>query len=247
MDSESAACITGILTGETLELSNGQLVRQFENLGHNCEFGYVQRQCGEEPISLFRFTQSRIGSLVSALNNDLRDVGGEANTELFVPHWEPPAQQEYRVRIKKYDFIYHTRTLVGQTNISFEQLRTFELTRIEFTKRKLLEELSFGSKIFIRQGRDSATEEKILPLYNVLRKKGPNTLLWVVEKDSGRPYGTVEVMKPGLFKGYIERFAAADKAYWNLRETWLEMCRSAYALRQQNACPGTIIYGGKGV
>ena len=52
----------------------------------------------------------------------------------------------------------------------------------------------------------------MLELYGALRAIGPATLLWVVLADSDHASGTVEVVKEGLLKGYMDHFAPLECA-----------------------------------
>ena len=45
-----------------------------------------------------------------------------------------------------------------------------------------------------------------------------------------RPAGTVEVVMPGLLKGYIDRFAPDDNAHDLSFEGWLRVCANACVL-----------------
>ena len=63
-----------------------------------------------------------------------------------------------------------------------------------------------------------------------LARYGDNTLLWVVPAETDRPAGTVEVIMPGLLRGYIDRFAPDDNAHDFSFEGWLHVCANAWAL-----------------
>jgi hypothetical protein len=73
-----------------------------------------------------------------------------------------------------------------------------------------------------------------------LNRFGPATLLWVVPAEAGRPSGSVEVLMPGLLKGYIDRFAPEDNAHDLSFDGWLQLCANAHALHrlQQSAAAG---------
>jgi hypothetical protein len=52
----------------------------------------------------------------------------------------------------------------------------------------------------------------------------------MVPADAAHPSGTVEVVFPGLLRGYIERFAPYENAHDLLLNDWLEVCANAYRL-----------------
>ena len=47
------------------------LLRGFESLGTDPEFGVVQRKLGLQALNLFRFCEGTLGGLVQALTDDL--------------------------------------------------------------------------------------------------------------------------------------------------------------------------------
>jgi hypothetical protein len=67
-------------------------------------------------------------------------------------------------------------------------------------------------------------------LYMALNRHHDATLLWVVPAERDRPPGTVEVLMPGLLRGYIDRFAPGDNAHDLSFDGWLRVCTNAVAL-----------------
>jgi hypothetical protein len=67
-------------------------------------------------------------------------------------------------------------------------------------------------------------------LLTVLRRYGPNTLLWVELADADHPAGTVEQAGAGLLKGYIDRFAPGEDAQDLSLDCWIAICREAWRL-----------------
>lgn len=212
------------------------IVSCFESLGDNCEFGLVQRAAGIEPLGFFRLAFARLEALLRALDSDFADVGAPEQVEIYT---EPNA--ELMVRIRGYGFQYHTQQNAG--DIATEDLHAQQLRVIPFLTRKLLTDLRAAEKIFVRKGDDSTRLDQIEPLFEALRRHGPVTLLWVVVEDEAHPRGTVEVLRPGLLKGYINRFAPYHDAY-GMSDIWIDICRAAYALWRGDSPPGMVIrYG----
>jgi len=109
-------------------------------------------------------------------------------------------------------------------------MREQESARLRFLRRKFLEELEANEKVFVYKFDAPVAEEEILPLHMALNRHGTATLLWVVPAEPDWPAGTVEVVMPGLLKGYIDRFAPADNAHDLSFEGWLRVCANAYVL-----------------
>ena len=63
-----------------------------------------------------------------------------------------------------------------------------------------------------------------------LNRYSEATLLLVVPFERDRPPGTVEVVMPGLLKGYIDRFAPGEDAHDLSFDGWLRVCANAYVL-----------------
>jgi hypothetical protein len=83
------------------------------------------------------------------------------------------------------------------------------------------------------------SEEEILPLHMALNRHSEATLLWVVPAERDRPAGTVEVLMPGLLKGYIDRFAPENNAHDLSFDGWLRVCTNAIVLARL-AHPGSL-------
>lgn len=98
------------LTPETTvldsEITASKLMMNFENLGDNCEFGFVQRFHDCEPLGLLRFSAMPYYLLMPALENRFEDVGNPENT-ILEPH---PETGEFFLSDKRYDMSAHTFT-----------------------------------------------------------------------------------------------------------------------------------------
>jgi hypothetical protein len=216
------------------DLALDTLMLSFESLGDNCEFGLVQRQAGAEPLGLLRFAgifvpiEVRLQKLVRALERRFEGLAAPASLTVY----PDGKDREFLVRESVYDLMYHTGISEGQ--IVPDTLRQREIQRLEFLRRKLLDDLRCGSKIWVWRSEATSTIEHVWPLLLALRAFGPNTLLWVVEGDAEHPSGMAEWLAPDLIKGYVERFAPYDDAT-NIRSaSWFRMCRNAYVMRHIN-------------
>lgn len=208
------------------------LVSQFESLGDNCEFGVVQRYAGIEPLGLFRWNWTPLPALLAVLDADLANIE-PARIEIQVDSFD-----EYIVGIEPWEFRYHTHYRQGSVDVG--RLREQQTKVIGLLKRKLLEDLRSASKIFVRKGSDTGALDQAVELHRQLRRFGPNTLLWVVPEDDNQGAGTVEVLRPGLLKAYIDRLAPIRDAY-DTSPIWFDICRNAAALHQAGCLPGTAV------
>lgn len=204
-----------------LSWTDGELIRNFEGLGDNCEFGVVQRFCNAEPLGLFRFNASRIDSIYAAIATNLEDYFTEDDLDLFAK----TEIDEYFARSHRYsDFHYHTH--LAPSRLDLPAARARELQKIDFLKRKFREDLASDGKIWVRKGDEEF--DRVCELHALLRKAGSSTLLWVVTADDAHPPGSIVELKPGLIRGHVTKFK--DFGYDEPLdfENWMKVCRSAW-------------------
>jgi hypothetical protein len=206
------------------DLPRDELALRFESLGDNCELGLIQRRCGVEPLSLLRFSNIELPSLIRGINSGFAGLGDLATLQLL----DNPDDREYAVRDVGYGITYHT--FLYKEDVTADGLLQQQATRLKFLVRKLLEDMREAEKIFVVKRNEKLTEATILPLYAALNLYGDNTLLWVTTADGQHPAGTVERRMPGLLKGYVDRFAPYDNAHDLSFESWVSVCRRAHRI-----------------
>ncbi len=206
-------------------LSLAQIAMRFESLGENCEFGLFQRRCDAEPLGLLRFSSTFMRNLVRGIDNGFARLG---EIEDIDPRLEAGSPREYMIHEKRFGLVYHTFVYEGQRSLWL--MREQESARLKFLRRKLLEDLEAGDKIFVYKFGGKVSEAEILPLFMAMSRHGKATLLWVAPAERDRPAGTVEVVMPGLLKGYIDRFAPAANAHDLSFDGWLRVCANACVL-----------------
>jgi hypothetical protein len=214
-------------------LTISQIALKFESLGENCEFGLFQRRCDAEPLGLLRFSSTFMRNLIRGIDNGFEGLG---ETDDIDPRLEGGPRKEYMIHEKKFGLVYHTFVYEGQRSVWL--MREQESARLKFLRRKFMEELEATDKIFIYKFAAGVSEEEILPLYMALNRYSDAMLLWVVAAERDRPAGTVEVVMPGLLKGYIDRFASDDNAHDFSFDGWLRVCANACVLARLQR-PGT--------
>lgn len=216
-----------------------ELALRFESLGENCEFGLFQRRCDAEPLGLLRFSSTFMRNLIRGIDSGFEGLG---EIEDIDPRLEGASPKEYMVHERKYGLVYHTFVYEGQRSVWL--MREQESARLKFLRRKFMEELEAADKIFVYKFGSMVSEAEILPLHMALNRYGEATLLWVVPAERNRPAGTVEVVMPGLLKGYIDRFAPADNAHDLSFDGWLRLCANAWLLiGLQRPTSGTVAIG----
>jgi len=209
-------------------LSLPELAAGFESIGDNCEFGLVQRKCDTEPLGLLRFTGSLSNDIVRGIDREFEGIG---EPEDITPTLEgEEGKREFMIHERKYGLIYHTFVYEGERTVDL--MRQQEATRLKFLRRKFIEELDAGEKIFVFKRNTPIAESEILPLFLALNRRQANTLLWVVPEGPGHPSGTVEILMNGLLKAYIDRFAPGDNAHDFSFDAWIRICVNAFLLNR---------------
>jgi len=202
------------------DLPPAEMVARFESLGDNCEFGLVQRKLGAEPLGLLRFSYIELAPLIRGLRSGFSGMGDDGTTEVELD------DREYVVRESAYGTTYHTFQYEDQ--IGYESVRNQQTTRLRFLRRKLVEDVTNGEKIYVIKRDPPLRPEEVLPVYAALNEPGMNWLLWVVPADAKHPPGSVEILLPGLARGYIERFAPYENAHDIAHEPWVRMCATVW-------------------
>ncbi len=217
------------LESRRLKLSEKELLKQFESLGSNCEFGVLQQSFDLEQVRLLRFAYTPYHSLLAALKEKFRGMGAAETLSI------EPAREgaEYMIQDTRFGIRYHSQ--IRSDQISPDQLLTREVGRIGFLRRQLLDLLESGGSIFVYVtdlflGDPPLGSEHAIGLANELNAYGNNTLLWVVLAASPAEAGEIEVLRPGLIIGYVEKLCDPRSPPMLVSaKSWLSVCSRACA------------------
>jgi hypothetical protein len=189
------------------------LLRGFESLGTDHEFGVVQRKLGLEVLNLFRFCEGSFAGLIRALIDDLNAATDPRQVTVEMNGAEHPvlALPSYDLRWPAFD---------AENDAGQEAWRCANAVTLGYLRRKFYEGLRTGRKTYVlKQRRPIALAEAAVVLVE-LNRSGTATLLCVSEAPHDRQPGQVELLLPGLMRGYVRRFASdtdvgsADPADW---------------------------------
>lgn len=194
----------------------------FESLGDNCELGSFQRHCGAEPLGLLRFSSAWPNAIIKGLDTDFSGLGESAAIEASVQ------KTEWMVTERNYDLFYHTFVFEGEADES--QIIARETRRLSFLKRKFLEDLKTGDKIFVCKAYQKRDISEVMPLYLAFRRKTSAVFLWLTYSDDIHPPGMVEERHAGFLCGYMSKFAAPENVPDVPFEGWFRTLANAIVL-----------------
>jgi hypothetical protein len=179
-----------------------------------------------EPLGLLRFANLELHQLLRGLENRFDGLGDPAGMDVLLSNG---TRREWVIRDRDLSLVFHT--FLHEEDIDQSELMEKQAARLKLLRRKLLEELEFGDKIFVCKRNTPISEQEILPLHAALNRFGRNTLLWVTPGDEQHPPGGVDRILPGLLRGYIDRFAPGENAHDFSLGPWLSICINAAELR----------------
>lgn len=194
-----------------------KLLLQFESLGDTCEFGMVQRKYGADPLGLLKWATTSPEQLVAALDARLAGVGEEQYTVVEA------LRGEYISRDKRYFMQSHTFT--PSTAEALEPFTKRHLRRLQFLRRKLIEDLQAASKIFVYIFDLGISEQNARLILNAARRYNDKvSMLFVNVTQDKRLLGRIQIVDRGLYMGLIDRYSTVDINY----DAWVVLCRKAY-------------------
>jgi hypothetical protein len=203
-----------------------RLVTHFESIGDNCEFGLFQRRCGAEPLGLLRFSTALLQPVTRGIDCGFAGLGAPDQVD---PQLDGNGRGEWIVYENQYGLRYHT--FIWEDQATRGQIHAQEITKLAFLRRKLMEDVAEGRKIFVhKRAAAPLCMEEVMPLFLALNRHAPNKLLWVQLADSENPAGTVEELLPGLMRGFIDRFAPGEMVPQLSVSGWAQVCANAWML-----------------
>jgi hypothetical protein len=121
-------------------------------------------------------------------------------------------------------------TFIPQTAATQAEVVESQSKSIRFLARKFMEDVVGGDKIFVVKCRAPLEEQDVMSLFLALRRIGPSRMLWM-SVAAGRA-GEVDVLQPGLFRGYLSRFMDPHNVPGTMQiAEWLLVMRNVVSMR----------------
>nr|WP_294503206.1 hypothetical protein [uncultured Rhodopila sp.] len=227
-----------------------EFLKRFESVGDNCFFGGAQRSAGADVLGLLRFANAPIRSLLDALSNDLEALRDPANLTMRLWAYEP---EEYFIHLDRYGIRWHTGAFKNaEEQPDLESVFRLHATRLTYLRRKFDETLRSGRKIFIlvradlrewpspfpenddfaffREPREPLRLAEVLSVFLELNRHARNTILYITETAEGRLPGTVELIAPGIMRGYVSNLKVSPELSDIEYAAWLRVAANAWLL-----------------
>ena len=212
------------IPAERSELDDRTVLRNFESLGDNCEFGFLMQRGNVFGSGLLRFNVMPVDQLLRGLASRFAGFPDRSLMRLE-RHDDRTGGHEYIVYEDGYTFAGHTTITASLDEEGQTRLLDREHTRLAFLKRMLLDELDRGETIFVFKRNVVPSEAEVMALWLGIRALGHCSLLWVAPEAPGLPAGTVTLLAEGLYKGYVDRFAPYTDAEDVSASCWMTICR----------------------
>jgi hypothetical protein len=232
-----------------LGVDMADILKNYESLGDNCAFGLAQRKGGCEVLGLLRFANTPLSSLMTALDDEFRAATVKSELTLRLPDGE---NGEYCLYADRYGIRWHTNVNGGTSDE--ETIFAQQTMRLAYLRRKFYEALRAGRKIVTISRAEprkhpvplpfaneaDVWEEKperlrfaeVVSLFLKLNEYGTNTLLYLTRCERGRQSGTVELLAPGVMRGYVDDFVILPDLTNEDHAAWLRVAVNAWLLDQ---------------
>jgi hypothetical protein len=211
----------------------------FESLGDGCEFGNVQRYCGMEPETLFDSAALGHAGLLPLFKDPAAMLAGLQQFRVF-PH---RTLKEWWVGHPPLGFYAHSGRTFAETDAA--EVQRLQRERLAIMVPRFLQELAQGERIFVRFEPKCGVED-MRAVFHALHRHNGHCLLWIDTAEHPGQAGQIQLLEPGLARGFVRgpaRNAAPEPA---ALATWLTLLaqalrelrpEAAEALRQEDPLP----------
>lgn len=198
----------------------------FESLGESCDFGSFETAVGSEPPSLFRYNSVDLGALIRVIEDRLEGFPQASAVSLRLARDNGFVVEDASIGLTGHVGIKR------HVDIALDEaaLLQRQVARLRFLKRLFNQRVDGDGTIFVYRSFSPQPVGAVLPLWQALRQRGRNALLWVCDADDTRPAGTVELVENGLLRGYMDPALAGLDLRSPRMLAWTILCRRAFRL-----------------
>ena len=213
------------MTPDPVAVATARLMTRFASLGNGPAFSLAQQEFGIGYLNLLQFCELATADLVRMLENGFAQLDEPRGLEVRLT--DRP-DREYVMFDRACDLAFHTRIREGEADEM--QLASQQALRIAFLRRRLLETLASGDKIFVYATQQPAADEWMQRLHVALRGYGNHALLWVEPADDEELAGSVRPVATGVVNAWIARAAFDQASSRQAFAAWYDICAKAWRL-----------------
>jgi hypothetical protein len=203
-------------------MDTANLLEQFESLGDSCEFGFVQRHFGIEPISLLRWSGSEINGLIRALEANFADLFQIEN----IRESGPGVVVDTRYGLNFHCSLRFAGERLDEEAVNIRRFQTYQ-ANVHLRLRMFNETIGERGKIYVYKNNHGVSQRDLLRLKAALDLRGPQKLLCVVPACADLPPGQVELVASGVKLAGMARLAPYNDQPHIDPDGWLAVCVKA--------------------
>jgi hypothetical protein len=203
------------------------LLGDFETLGPSPEFSVLRQTLGAGADGLFGFSTMSAAALLAMLQSRFEGVGTHEAIRGRV------AGGRYYLADPRHGFDWETD--IAADSMAPAAAIAQEADRLAPLCQELIAHLTENGRLFVYAG--LAHPETLAAIRAAMRAFGNNALLHVVEGDTAHAPGAVMSVEPGLYRGYLTRYASRDGICAVAVDEWVAICGQAHALWTQPDVP----------
>lgn len=232
VDKDTHGLINSVPEGYALK---PDLLIQFESVGDNCEFGFVQRFHRAEPSSLFRWATAPIEGVIAGLKDQWEHIFEDENMRpwAYDMAWDDRYRCAFHGKIRcAPDSEGHMQfTMEGEER---QNALATDRSKIRFLRDKTLKSLRNEDKIYVVKANGGLTHEQIFELKAALDAYGDHKLLAVVQKDQVDWEG-MTLLAPNLKVATISQLASYSQVEMAAYGEWTNILQKAVDTPWQKA------------
>jgi hypothetical protein len=214
------------------------LLRGFETLGTNSEFGVLQARLGVDALNLFRFCDGTLPGLTRALTDDLKALDDPALVTVESDDDDPPNMV---MVLPSYNLRW--RTFTQEADKDHVSVCRANAVALSYMRRKFYEGVRAARKVYVLRVEQPISLSQAAVVLAELNRTGEATLLCVEEVRDGRLPGEVELFTLGLMRGYVRRPAAGTEIVSDGALDWLRVLGNAMLLKRGPGATGAVGHG----
>jgi len=207
------------------------IIKPFEPLGRNCEFGFIQHanEFGEGCLLSWAATDT-VHGLIKLLDQKL--------TNLYDLDRLIPGFGGVMAHNPDYGIAFHSKIFgsmvdgayVARPPVERAAIHAAEREKIDYLAGKMQRSLAAPRRIWVYKNIDGVSMNEALRLHAALKRYAPHRLLVVLEAKGHAPAGSVEAIDENLFLGHVSHYSPNDRAWDYDLPSWGQVLQQTLAL-----------------